>query len=209
MSPAMLEQRMITRLSQLNPDGVYSYADYLTWRFDETVELIKGKIQLMCPAPTVKHQQLSRNLLLKIGNYLDRNNPCQIFHAPFDVKLYDSRKTKLANQDVYSVVQPDLCVICDPQKLTDKGCDGAPDWIIEILSAGNSKKDMRLKFDLYQESGVHEYWPVYPYEQAVYQFVLDPATDKYQLAAMYAQDDIATPALFPDLKIDLAEVFAE
>lgn len=199
---------MITELSHLNLNGTYSYADYLTWQFDETVELIRGKIQLMCPAPTVKHQKLSRNLLLQIGNYLDKK-PCQIFHAPFDVKLYDSRKTKLANQEIFSVVQPDLCVICDSHKLTEQGCDGAPDWIIEILSKGNSKKEMRLKFELYEESGVQEYWLIYPYEQAVYQFILNPNTDKYQLAAMYAEDDVAMPSLFTDLHIDLADVFAE
>ncbi len=200
---------MTTQLSQLNLNSTYSYADYLTWRFDEAVELIKGKIQLMCPAPTVKHQKLSRNLLLKIGNHLSEQKNCQVFHAPFDVKLYNSKQAKLADKDVYSVVQPDLCVICDPQKLTEQGCDGAPDWIIEILSKSNSKKEMRLKFDLYEESGVLEYWLVYPYEQAVYQFVLNPATEKYQLAAMYAEDEIATPSLFPDLQIHLADVFAD
>ena len=110
---------------------------------------------------------------------------------------------------MYSVVQPDLCVICDADKLTEQGCDGAPDWIIEILSPGNSKREMRLKFDLYEESGVLEYWLVYPSEQAIYQFVLNTDTDKYQLAAMYAEDEIATPSLFPNLQIDLADVFTE
>lgn len=199
---------IITRLSELNPNGLYTYADYLTWRFDEAVELIKGKIQLMCPAPTARHQKLSRNLLLKVGNYLDKN-PCQIFHAPFDVKLYNNKKSRLSDQEIYSVVQPDLCVVCDAQKITEQGCSGAPDWIIEILSKGNSKKEMRLKFELYEESGVLEYWMVYPYEQALYQFALNPSIEKYQLAAMYAEDEIATPMLFPDLKINLADIFAE
>jgi len=199
---------MTTQLSQLNLNSTYSYADYLTWRFDEAVELIKGKIQLMCPAPTVKHQRISRDLGYLINRFLHNKN-CELFVAPFDVKLYNSKQTKLADKDVYSVVQPDLCVICDPQKITEQGCDGAPDWIIEILSKSNSKKEMRLKFDLYEESGVLEYWLVYPYEQAVYQFVLNPATEKYQLAAMYAEDEIATPSLFPDLQIHLADVFAD
>jgi Uma2 family endonuclease len=143
-----------------------------------------------------------------IGNYLHKN-PCKVFYAPFDVSLYDRRKSILANQEIYSVVQPDLCVICDSEKLTVQGCSGAPDWIIEVLSPGNSKKDMHLKYDLYQENGVTEYWLVYPYEQAVYQFVLDQSSQKYQLYAMNAGDDIATPSLFPELQIDLAEVFAE
>lgn len=198
----------ITELSQLDLNATYSYADYLTWQLEETVELIRGKIMAMSPAPNLKHQRISRNMLLSIGNYF-KHKSCQVFVAPFDVKLYNSKKSKLADQDVYSVVQPDLCVICDKDKLTEQGCNGAPDWIIEVLSPGNSKKDMRLKYDLYQENGVTEYWLVYPYEQAVYQFVLDRDSEKYQLFAMHAGDDIATPSLFPELQIDLAEVFAE
>jgi Uma2 family endonuclease len=198
----------ITELSQLDLNATYSYADYLTWQLDETVELIKGKIMAMSPAPNLKHQRISRNMLLTIGNYF-KHKSCQVFVAPFDVKLYNSKKSKLADQDVYSVVQPDLCVICDKDKLTEQGCNGAPDWIIEVLSPGNSKKDMHLKYDLYQENGVTEYWLVYPYEQAVYQFVLDQESEKYQLYAMYAGDDIAKPYLFPELHIDLADVFAE
>ena len=197
----------ITQLSQLDLNANYSYADYLTWQLEETVELIKGKIMAMSPAPNVKHQSISRNMLVEIANHLHKK-PCKVFHAPFDVKLYDSRKSHLSDREVFSVVQPDLCVICDKSKLTVQGCDGAPDWIIEVLSLGNSKKELHLKFELYQENGVSEYWMVHPYEQTVYQFVLNHE-DKYQLHAMYAGDDIATPYLFPELKIDLADVFAE
>jgi Uma2 family endonuclease len=197
----------ITQLSQLDLNANYSYADYLTWQLEETVELIKGKIMAMSPAPNVKHQSISRNMLVEIANHLHKK-PCKVFHAPFDVKLYDSRKSQLSDREVFSVVQPDLCVICDKSKLTVQGCDGAPDWIIEVLSLGNSKKELHLKFQLYQENGVSEYWMVHPYEQTVYQFVLNHE-DQYQLHAMYAGDDIATPYLFPELKIDLADVFAE
>lgn len=197
----------ITQLSQLDLNGTYSYADYLTWQFDEAVELIRGKIMLMSPAPNVKHQRISRKLSRRIDNLLPKS--CELFTAPFDVKLYDSRKSKLADQEVYSVVQPDLCVICDNSKLTEQECNGAPDWIIEILSKGNSKKEMRLKYELYEESHVIEYWLVYPYEEAIYQFVLNPQTEKYQLAAMYAGDEIVSPKLFPDLKIDLSAIFME
>ncbi len=197
----------ITHLSQLDPDGTYSYADYLTWRLEESVELFKGKIMMMAPTPNRKHQTVSGNLSLSLGNYFKRKN-CQPFVAPFDVKLYDRRKSLLQDREVFSVVQPDLCLICDKEKLTEQGCDGAPDWIIEILSPGNSKKELSLKFQLYQECGVTEYWIVYPYEQSIHQFVLDQH-DQYQLHAMHPGDDIATPYLFPDLQIDLVEVFAE
>jgi Uma2 family endonuclease len=198
----------ITELSQLDLDADYSYADYLTWQFEEAVELIKGKIVAMTPAPNLKHQRISGNLYLILGNYFKRKS-CQVFIAPFDVKLYDAKKSIVNDREVFSVVQPDLCVICDRNKLTEQGCSGAPDWIIEVLSPGNTKKDMHLKFNLYQENGVIEYWLVYPYEQAVYQFVLDADTEKYRLHAMYAGDDLAQPYLFPELHIDLADVFAE
>ncbi len=198
----------ITELSQLDLNATYSYADYLTWRLEETVELIKGKIMAMSPAPNLKHQSIITNLGGSLYQYFHKR-PCKLFYAPFDIKLYDSRQSKLRDQEILNVVQPDLCVICDKEKLTEQGCNGAPDWIIEVLSPGNSKKEMRLKFDLYQENGVTEYWLVYPYEQAVYQFVLNQDTEKYQLFAMYAGDDIAKPYLFPELHIDLADVFAE
>lgn len=198
----------ITQLSQLDLNATYSYADYLTWRLEESVELIRGKIMLMAPAPNVKHQRIARKLLRRIDTFLD-NQRCEVFIAPFDVSLYDSRKSKLANRDIFTVVQPDLCVICDPKKLTTQGCNGSPDWIIEVLSPGNSKREVQLKYQLYEENGVTEYWLVYPYEQSVYQFVLNPETDKYQLHGMYAEDGWATPYIFPDLNIDLADVFAE
>jgi Uma2 family endonuclease len=197
----------ITELSQLDMDGTYSYADYLTWRLEESVELIKGKIMAMSPAPNRKHQSISGNLFLHLGNYFKRKS-CEVFVAPFDVKLYDRRKSLLNNSEAFSVVQPDLCVICDKDKLTEQGCDGAPDWIIEVLSPGNSRKEVRLKFDLYEESGVTEYWLVFPYEQIVQQFVLDDK-GKYQLRALYPGNETACPHLFPDLQIDLNDVFAE
>lgn len=195
-----------TDLSQLDLDGIYSYADYLTWRLNVAVELIKGKIVKMSPAPGSRHQRLSWQLSGALFIFF-KNKNCQAFAAPFDVRLYDRKKSIVANREIYSVVQPDLCVICDKSKIDAKGCLGAPDWIIEILSRGNSKKDMQLKYALYQESGVKEYWLVYPGEQAVHQFVLDDAAGQYQLLNMYGNDDIAIPQLFPDCQIDLREVF--
>ncbi|MCQ8130005.1 Uma2 family endonuclease [Methylomonas rivi] len=197
----------ITQLSQLDPNGTYSYADYLTWQLEESVELIKGKIMAMSPAPSRKHQTVITNLGGKLYQFFHKK-PCNLFYAPFDVKLYDRRKSLLKNGEAFSVVQPDLCVICDKDKLTEQGCDGAPDWIIEVLSPGNSRKEVRLKFDLYEESGVGEYWLVFPYEQIVQQFVLDD-NGKYQLRALYPGNEIAIPHLFPDLQIDLNDVFAE
>ncbi len=198
----------ITQLSQLDLNASYSYADYLTWQLDETVELIKGKIMMMSPAPNVKHQSISWQLSGLLFNHFKRLS-CHAFAAPFDVRLYDRQKSLKADEEIYTVIQPDLCVICDKEKLTEQGCLGSPDWIIEILSKGNSKKEMQIKYQLYQENGVKEYWLVYPYEQAVHQFVLDESTEKYQLINMFAEEDIARPHIFPDFEIDLREVFAE
>jgi Uma2 family endonuclease len=195
----------ITQLSQLDLTKSYSYADYLTWQFNEAVELIKGKIMLMSPAPSVKHQRISGNLTGLLYNFFKHKN-CQFFAAPFDVRLYDRKKSILSNKEIQTVVQPDLCVICNPEILDEQGCNGAPDWIIEILSKGNSKREMQVKYHIYQESGVQEYWLVYPEQCAIHQFVLDD-NGQYQLKNMYGDDDKAIPQLFPDLAIDLTEVF--
>ena len=193
-----------TDLSQLDLNGTYTYADYLSWQFDDAIELIKGKIMAMSPAPSSEHQGIVTNLGGVLYNFFHKK-PCKLFYAPFDVRLYDRKKSIVANQDIYSVVQPDLCVICDKTKIDIKGCLGSPDWIIEILSAGNSKKEMQLKYQLYQESGVKEYWLVYPYEKAVHQFVLNQETEKYQLLNMYAGEDTAVPQLFPDCRLTCAK----
>ncbi len=197
-----------TDLSQLDLNGTYTYADYLSWQFDDAIELIKGKIMAMSPAPSSEHQSISWRLSGALFIFF-KNQQCRAFAAPFDVRLYDREKSIIANKDIFSVVQPDLCVICDKTKIDSKGCLGSPDWVIEILSRGNSKKEMQLKYQLYQESGVKEYWLVYPGEKAVHQFVLDEDTEKYQLIAMYSGEDIATPQLFPDCQIDLREVFED
>lgn len=195
----------ITQLSQLDPSKTYSYADYITWQFDETVELIKGKIMLMSPAPNVGHQSIERNLIIDIGTYL-KGKRCKVFPAPFDVRLYDRKKSILTSKEIHTVVQPDVSVICNPDILDKQGCNGAPDWIIEILSKGNSKREMQIKYEIYQETGVIEYWIVYPNDQAIHQFILDE-NNRYQLKAMYTDDDVAVPHLFPELTIDLTEVF--
>ncbi len=108
----------ITELSQLDLTADYNYADYLTWQLNETIELIKGKIQLMAPAPNVKHQRLSAYISSHLFFYFEKKS-CQMFSAPFDVRLYDRNKSLLANKEITTVVQPDICVICDETKLDE------------------------------------------------------------------------------------------
>jgi hypothetical protein len=100
----------ITNLSQLDFEKKYSYADYLTWKIEETVELIKGKIFKMSPAPNMKHQRISRNITIALGLHF-KGKPCELFAAPFDVRLFDKKKSDVSNKEIFTVVQPDLCVI--------------------------------------------------------------------------------------------------
>jgi len=183
----------------------YTYADYLTWMDDKRRELFDGFIKLMTPAPSRKHQRISTNLTSIFWNYL-RNKNCEIYHAPSDVRLSKQGATKI-DEAIYTVVQPDIYVVCDLSKLDDRGCNGAPDFIIEIVSAKNSRRDIKDKFEIYQEHGVKEYWIVNPNEEYVNVFVLDEA-GKYQLKGMYAGDDKIPVSIFDGkLEIDLTEVF--
>ena len=169
----MSSMEKILSLSQLDLRGLYTYADYLTWQFDQAVELIKGKILPMAE-PSRRHQQISRDLNGTLFNFF-KKNPCEFYAAPFDVRLFDKRKSVKANKDVYSVVQPDICVICDESKLDTRGCLGAPDLVIEILSPSNRKYDTELKKQLYEQFGVPEYWIVDPDECLVSRYLLDAA----------------------------------
>ena len=196
----------ITSISQLDPTAQYTYADYLLWQFSERVELIKGYF-LQMAAPNRKHQRISARVQFALTKYFYKST-CQVYDAPFDVRFYDKQKSLKADKDIYTVVQPDLCVICDPTKLDERGCLGAPDWIIEILSPGNSKKEMRQKYALYEEQGVKEYWIIHPNEQTLLQFVLDEQ-GKYQLHKMFAEDELVPSYLFPDLIVDLKEAFED
>ena len=198
---------VVTDFEKLDQSQHYTYADYQTWEFSERVELIRGKIYRMSPAPGQQHQRISGNLFLQIGIFL-RGEPCQLFHAPFDVRLPLPLDLQLEAQ-MDTVVQPDLCVICDSEKLRPEGCVGAPDWIIEILSKSTASKDLNEKFDLYEAAGVREYWIVHPEEGTVLPYTLDPS-GKYPLARMrpYTRGEQLSSFVFPELHIDLSEVFA-
>ncbi len=195
---------VITSLSQLDPEGTYSYADYLKWQFQERVELLRGKIFKMSPAPSITHQRVAFQLTKQMANKLNGIS-CEIFFAPFDVRLYNRKKSVKANKDIFTVVQPDLCVVCDSVKLEDgQSCNGAPDLVVEILSPGNSKKEMKDKFELYEEAGVQEYWLIHPLDEFVQIYVLNEAERYIGLAPA---TEVARSAIFPELNVDLAEIF--
>ena len=194
---------MITDINQLDLTKQYTYADYLTWQFTDRVELIKGWIRKMSPAPNVIHQKISFNLSGELRNYF-KTHPCKAFAAPFDVRLINKRRST-DNSQIITVVQPDLCIICDDNKLDENGCIGAPDWIIEILSPGNTKKETQEKFSLYEENLVKEYWIVQPGDQNI--LVFDLINDKYQLRKIYTNEDVVPSGIFSELLINFAEIF--
>jgi Uma2 family endonuclease len=194
---------MITDINELDFTKQYTYADYLTWRFQERVELIKGWVYKMSPAPSRLHQQISQTMSSEIYNYL-KGNSCEVYSAPFDVRLINKPKSS-TDKEVINVVQPDICVICDVSKLDDKGCFGAPEFIIEIINKGNTKRDVQQKFELYQENGVLEYWIVQPGDGIV--TVFDLENDKYQMRKIYSEEDVIEVAVVSGLSIDMKMVF--
>lgn len=196
------------KLEDLDTTQRYTYADYLTWTFGEMVELIRGRIFSMPPAPNLYHQKISGNLYLKIGNYL-KNTPCQLFHAPFDVRLPLPPNKKKNDSEIDTVVQPDICVICDISKLDIRGCLGSPDWIIEILSPGTSRKDLRDKYDIYQHAGVREYWVVHPHEHTLLVFRLNTKGEYESDPRPYVKGDVVRVGIFEDFNIELSEVFSD
>ncbi|MGN6495594.1 MAG: Uma2 family endonuclease [Agriterribacter sp.] len=197
---------MVTSLNQLDTKKKYSYADYLTWWFDERVELIKGKIFKMSPAPSPNHQRISFELAGILRNFL-LGKECEAFSAPFDVRLPDSKKST-SDKTIFTVVQPDICVICDPGKIDEKGCLGAPDWIIEILSNANTRHELQTKFTLYEENKVREYWIISPFTKSVQVFDYNDKKSKYEFRKNYAEDDKVPVGIFKSFKINLEEVFA-
>lgn len=197
-------ENIITDINQLDVNKTYSYSDYILWKFKERVELIKGKISKMSPAPNISHQEISRNINRLLDQYFF-GKTCKVFYAPLDVLLPDKKKSSSANE-IFTVVQPDLFVICDPIKISDgKKCVGAPDLVIEILSPGNSKKEMDSKFDLYQEAGVLEYWLVYPEEKSINIFILK--NNEYIGLKPISEGQTFTSYIFPELKIEVDKIF--
>lgn len=192
---------------ELDINKRYTYADYLKWMDDKRRELINGFIKLMTPSPSRKHQEISFQLSAILRNYLVVK-PCKGLTAPSDVRFpSDSKSTD--EKEIYTVVQPDIYVVCDLSKLDDKGCLGAPDFIIEIVSPENVERDVKEKFDLYQQHGVKEYWIVNPNDENVNVFVLDD-NGKYQFQGIFAGSDKIPVHIFDgDLKVDLTEVFIE
>ncbi|MFI5162409.1 MAG: Uma2 family endonuclease [Sphingobacteriales bacterium] len=191
------------QLSELDFSKTYSYADYLQWTFEERLELIKGRIFKMTPAPASDHQRISWIISGELYNYL-KDKSCQAYTAPFDVRL--PRKGEHEDKKIFTVVQPDVCVICDHAKVDVRGCTGAPDIIIEILSPGNNQKELRNKYEVYEESGVIEYWIMSPQDKTFLKYTLTEG--HYQPSRLMTIGDTVTTAILPGFSLDLEIVFA-
>ena len=163
----------------------YTSDEFLSMtELDGRFELVSGEIYAMSPAPSIRHQMISGGLYLKIGNYIkEHRGNCRVLAAPTDVKLTDE-----------NTVQPDLFVVCDPDKLDEQKCNGAPDWVIEILSPGNSEHDTVQKLDLYLRSGVREYWIVDPMDEKVLVYNLEEP----KLIGVFNFVDMITAGIYKD-----------
>jgi len=178
----------------------YTYADYEKWELKqgERYELIDG-IPYMMAAPSTWHQAISGEIFVQLYNFL-KGKPCRVFHAPFDVRLFGKGKMDR------TVVQPDILVVCDSKKIDKKGCNGAPDFIIEIVSPSNGKMDMQTKLLKYKQAGVREYWIVDPENKAVQTFVLE--NGKYVVSDA-ADKGVIPVSILDGCEIDMAEAFGQ
>lgn len=179
--PAFAQKRLYTI------DDIYALPD------GERAELIDGQIYMMAP-PNRKHQDILSFLHLAIGNYIAKNNGgCRIYPAPFAVFLF-------ANDSKY--LEPDISVICDKSKLNDRGCNGAPDWIIEIVSPGSRVLDYYTKLSLYREAGVREYWIVDPIKQTILVYDMEQAA----APTIYSFNDTIKANIYENLEIDFSKL---
>ena len=189
-------------MSPLPQERWYSYADLLAWDEDIRYELYDG-LPMAMASPTDVHQEISGELHWQLENYL-RGKPCRVYYSPLDVRLFERDGDR--PEDVYTVVQPDLMVVCDRGKVDRHGVHGAPDLVIEILSESTRRLDRLIKFDLYQRAGVREYWIVDPVSKSVQVFVLEDG--RYSAKDFGSAEEKVRVNVLEDCEIDLSQVFS-
>lgn len=182
----------------------YTFADVLTWEENERIEIINGEAFMMAP-PSRIHQKISFEIGRQIGNYLE-GKKCEVYPAPFGVRLFE--KDGDTPKDVDTMVEPDISVICDRNKLDKHGCKGAPDLIIEILSPSSLRHDRFVKLGLYQRAGVREYWIVDPEYKTVQVFTQDGG-GSLRISEEYGREDVAKVNALDGCFIELSKVFSE
>jgi len=180
----------------------YTFADVLAWDENERAEIISGEIVMMAPPPSSDHQEISMELSAQLHAYL-KGKKCKVYAAPFAVRLFEKDEDR--PEDVDTMVEPDISVVCDPGKIDKRGCKGAPDMVVEILSPSTQRHDRFTKFSLYQRAGVREYWIVDPDSRVVQSFVLEDG--RYSVKEFGTAEDKMRVTVLEDCVIDLSEVF--
>jgi Uma2 family endonuclease len=185
-------------------DKKFNYADFLTWPDDERWEIIEGVAYDMSPAPSTEHQSISFKLSGILYNFL-KDKQCSAFAAPFDVRLAERKDEQ--DEKIETVVQPDIVVVCDQNKLDKQGCLGAPDITVEIISTSTSYKDQTEKLRLYERHSVREYWIVNPAAKYIMVYRLEGV--RYGKPEYLTVSDILESKVLEGLKIDLSEVWGQ
>jgi Uma2 family endonuclease len=181
----------------------HTYGEYCTWTDDARYELIDGVAYAMAPAPARSHQEMLGGIFSQVHAALEGRR-CRAYIAPFDVRLPHRDE---ADDDIDTVVQPDLSVVCDRDKLDARGCRGAPDWIVEVLSPTTAGHDMIVKRRLYERAGVREYWLVHPTDRVVTVYTLRDGA--YGVPAIHELKERLAVTVLPEIEIDWARVLAE
>jgi Uma2 family endonuclease len=181
----------------------HTYGEYCRWPEDVRYELIDGQAYAMSPGPNRRHQELVGEVFRQIGNALE-GSVCRVYVAPFDVRLPRGDE---ADDAIDTVVQPDISVICDRAKLDDRGCRGAPDWVIEVLSPSSASHDQILKRALYERHGVREYWLIHPVDQIVTVYRL--VDGSYGKPDIHELKDTLACGILPAVVIDWARALRE
>ena len=181
----------------------YTFADVLAWEENERIEIINGEAVMMAP-PNRAHQEAVVELTAQLHEYL-KGKRCKVYPAPFGVRLFEEDGDR--PEDVDTMVEPDISVVCDPSKLDDAGCKGAPDLVVEILSPSSLRHDRFTKFNLYQRAGVREYWIVDPASKSAQSFVLEDG--HYTAKEFGAAGDKMKVNVLEGCVLDLSQVFSE
>ena len=191
-------------VKETSRDCLYTHGDYLNWSDEKRYELINGQVYTISDAPYRRHQKVSGELLRQFANYLF-DKSCEVYDAPFDVLLPEGEED---NDEILNVVQPDIVVICDKDKLDKRGCKGAPDLVIEIISPSSAVRDKKVKRDLYEKHGVKEYWIVDYTEKILEVYLLDENA-VYGKPAVYSEEDEVSVNILENLEINLSYVFRD
>ncbi|QNN40488.1 Uma2 family endonuclease [Pedobacter roseus] len=194
----------VRQFNELDASLTYSYANYLNWLFPERVELIAGRIFKMSPAPSSFHQLITGKIYRRLGNFLEKQL-CKVFISPFDVRF--PKKSK-ADKSIFTVLQPDIFVLCDRNKIDARGCVGAPDLIVEVLSPGNTKMELLYKYRVYEEFGVKEYWVVSQSNQNILIYTLNDI-GKFQPSKIFTLSEKITSSVLPGFELALDDVFED